>query len=46
MALKDLKGKRTGRKPGSKNSPRYARILMWAYHNLEKLDSKPPKEGQ
>src|SRR6266478_6210995 len=41
LAIKDLEGKRTGRRPGSKSRP-WVRDLKWACKNLDRPDAKPP----
>jgi hypothetical protein len=44
MAIKDLEGKRTGRRLGSKSRPPWERDLRWAYKNIGKPDAEPPSE--
>jgi hypothetical protein len=44
MAIKDLEGKRTGRRPGSKSRPPWERDLRWAYKNIGRPDAEPPSE--
>jgi hypothetical protein len=42
MSLVHLEGKRTGRRPGSRNSSRWKRDLLWAWKNLGNPDAEPP----
>src|SRR4051812_48834574 len=44
MALKDLAGKRTGRRPGTKSAPSWVRDVRWVYRNIANPDAKPPSE--
>jgi hypothetical protein len=44
MAIKDLEGKRIGRRRGSRSRPPWERDLRWAYKNLGKPDAEPPSD--
>jgi hypothetical protein len=42
VGLKDLEGKRTGRRRGGKNRPAWARDAEWAYNHLEVAPADAP----
>lgn len=42
MGVAHLKGKRTGRPPGSKSASPWIRDANWVYKNLDNEDARPP----
>src|SRR5262245_13862092 len=44
MGVEHLQGRRKGRPPGSKTTPRWRRDVEWVYKHLGDAEAKPPSE--